>query len=216
MCGPILLALPSGSNTDIKFIAGRIFYNLGRVITYSLFGLFFGFIGKGFAIFGFQRWVSISIGIIVLIYIFLPLKFKKVFLNIHFFSYITGKLKLLFGKLFQKKSLSAMLLIGIINGLLPCGFVYMGIAGSLAMGDAFRGMLFMTLFGLGTIPAMLTSSFIFNYISLSTRQKIIRLLPVFAIILALIFILRGLNLGIPYISPKLDMHKTEMKKDCCT
>ena len=69
MCGPIVLALPSGSIKDKNFIFGKILYNSGRIVTYSMLGLLFGFIGKGFAFWGVQRWVSIVLGLIILIYI---------------------------------------------------------------------------------------------------------------------------------------------------
>jgi hypothetical protein len=202
MCGPILLALPAVKLKDKKFILGRIFYNSGRVITYSFLGLMFGLLGKGFEMWGFQRYISISIGIIILIYIFLPTNYKKYFLGFSPVVLLNNKLKLMFGKLFNKKSLISMLLIGIVNGLLPCGFVYMAIGGSVTTGDAFKGMLFMALFGLGTVPLMFTSSVLINFINQNLRNKLKRLIPYLAILLALIFILRGLNLGIPYISPK--------------
>ena len=203
MCGPILLALPAVKLKDKKFILGRIFYNSGRVITYSFLGLMFGLLGKGFEMWGFQRSISISIGIIILIYIFLPTNYKKYFLGFSPVVLLNNKLKLMFGKLFNKKSLISMLLIGIVNGLLPCGFVYMAIGGSVTTGDAFKGMLFMALFGLGTVPLMFTSSVLINFINQNLRNKLKRLIPYLAILLALIFILRGLNLGIPYISPAM-------------
>lgn len=215
MCGPIVLALPSGSLRDSKFIFGKVMYNLGRIITYSILGLLFGIIGKGFALWGLQRWVSIVLGAAILIYIFLPAKFKKSFLNISVFAFATNALKNIFSRVIKKKSPSSHLLIGLLNGLLPCGFVYVGIFASLALGDALQGMLFMAMFGLGTTPAMITASFAANFISINVRQKINRLIPVFACILAVIFIFRGLNLGIPYLSPKLGMHKNEIKKECC-
>jgi len=208
MCGPIVLALPPGSLRDRKFISGKIMYNLGRIITYSILGLLFGIIGKGFAIWGMQRWVSIVLGGLILIYVLLPVKYKKPFLNIPVFAKATNSLKNIFGNVIKKKSPSSHLLIGLINGLLPCGFVYVGIFASLALGDALQGMLFMTMFGLGTTPAMISASFAANFISIKARQKINRLIPIFACILAVIFILRGLNLGIPYLSPKMDMHHT--------
>ncbi len=208
MCGPIVLALPSGSLRDKNYIFGKIIYNSGRVVTYSLLGLLFGFIGKGFALWGIQRWVSIILGTLILIYIFLPVKFKKSILNISVFANATNYFKKLFGKIIQKKSRSSHFLIGLINGLLPCGFVYMGIFASLALGDALKGMLFMMLFGLGTMPAMLGVSFAANIISQKLKQRINRLIPIFAIVLAIIFIFRGLNLGIPYLSPKMKMQHT--------
>jgi uncharacterized protein len=215
MCGPIVLALPSGSLKDKNYIFGKIIYNFGRVVTYSLLGLLFGFIGKGFALWGMQRWVSIYLGAMILIYILLPVNIKKSFLNISVFVYAMNYFKKLFGNVIRRKSKSSHFLIGLLNGLLPCGFVYVGIFASLALGDAVQGMMFMALFGIGTIPAMLGTSFAVNIIGNKLKHRIRLLIPFFASILAVIFIMRGLSLGIPYISPKMDMGKTEMKKDCC-
>ena len=62
----------------------------------------------------------------------------------------------------------------------------------------------MVLFGLGTVPSMFAISFAGKFITLELRRKFNRLIPAFAIVLAVIFIFRGLNLGIPFLSPKLD------------
>ena len=94
-----------------------------------------------------------------------------------------------------------MLFIGIVNGLLPCGFVYVGVAGAIAAGDVLSGVLYMALFGMGTIPVMFVTSVAGNFISLGVRQRLTKIIPLLAILLAVIFILRGLSLGIPYIGP---------------
>jgi sulfite exporter TauE/SafE len=96
-----------------------------------------------------------------------------------------------------------LFVIGLLNGLLPCGFVYVGIAGSISTGSWLIGMLYMTLFGLGTFPIMFAASLFGKIINVKVRQKINKLIPAFTLILALLFILRGMNLGIPYLSPKL-------------
>ena len=125
---------------------------------------------------------------------------------------LVGILKVYFGKMFKQHSMASMLMIGILNGLLPCGFVYIGVTGAIALGDAVNGMLFMAMFGLGTIPVMFGTSLIGGAINLSLRQKLTKLLPAFSLMLAIIFILRGLNLGIPYVSPKLE-HKHSTSQD---
>jgi hypothetical protein len=105
--------------------------------------------------------------------------------------------------LFKKGTFSAMFLIGILNGFLPCGFVYIGLAGAIASGDAISGAAVMILFGLGTVPAMFAASVLGKFINIGIRTKLRRATPYLAIVLALIFIMRGMNLGIPYLSPKL-------------
>ena len=115
----------------------------------------------------------------------------------------TGIIKKPLGKLFKKKNYSSLLLVGIINGLLPCGFVYIAIAGSLSTTNVYNGVLFMTLFGLGTFPVMLSASIFGTSLRKMIRIPYSRILPSLSILIAILLILRGLNLGIPYISPEL-------------
>jgi uncharacterized protein len=223
MCGPIALALPAGKFKSIRFYFGRIYYNLGRVVTYSFFGLIFGIIGKNFAMAGLQNWVSIISGAGIIIIVLLPQKFKNNVLTKLPFYKVTDKIKNAFRSLFKSGSLTAMFLIGLLNGFLPCGFVYVGLAGALASGEVTTGILYMALFGLGTLPVMFAASVAGNFISIGIRQKLTKAIPVLAILLAMIFILRGLNLGIPYISPKSEkmmlMEKMQdgdkKKPPCC-
>jgi len=209
MCGPIVLALPPGEHGNVAFILGRLLYNAGRVLTYAILGAVFGLLGTGISVAGLQQWASISLGVVILLAVLLPSKSKQVFIDKLQFSLLTSRLKIYFGKLFKKSSQGSLFLIGIVNGFLPCGFVYIGIAGAIATGSLLNGILYMALFGTGTIPIMFGVSLAGNFISLKLRQNISRFIPVLASILAIIFILRGLNLGIPYLSPKLVKSNTE-------
>lgn len=94
-----------------------------------------------------------------------------------------------------------MFFTGLLNGLLPCGAVYAALTASVAMGSVVGGAIFMFFFGLGTIPLMFAAVIMGNVITLKTRQKVLKLLPFLMIILGILFILRGLDLGIPFISP---------------
>ncbi len=210
MCGPIALALPVPKSSNLIFFSGRILYNSGRIISYALLGLLFGFLGKGFVAWGYQQSLSIALGVIILILLFIPVKYKNKFLGMNIILKITEPLKKMIGNLFKRDSLPSFLLIGFLNGFLPCGFVYIGLAGATATGSPLTGMFFMILFGLGTFPAMLAVSLFGKLINLNIRRKISKAVPVFAFILAVIFILRGMNLGIPYLSPKMMGTKTMM------
>ncbi len=209
MCGPIVLALPASSMSNLSFLSGRILYNFGRVFTYALLGLLFGFLGTKLYMFGFQQIVSITIGVIIILWVVIPANLKNKIRNVSGFNVYTVKLKNLFMPMFKKRTNFSLFIIGILNGFLPCGFVYMAIAGAIAVSSAspINGMLFMTFFGVGTVPAMLGTSIAGNLISFNVKKKFAKIVPVFAIILAVIFVLRGMNLGIPYISPKLGMQK---------
>jgi sulfite exporter TauE/SafE len=207
MCGPIVLALPSASGSGFSFVYARVLYNLGRVVTYTLLGLIFGLLGSKIYMFGLQQVVSIVLGAVIILWIAVPARLKNKFRRVSGFNLLTEKLKNLFIPFFKRRSNVSMLSIGVLNGFLPCGFVYIGIAGAMAVSSAgsINGMLFMALFGVGTIPAMLGTSIAGNYVNIGIKRKFAKLVPVFAVLLAAIFILRGLNLGIPYLSPKYKM-----------
>jgi uncharacterized protein len=206
MCGPIALALPLPKASNINFIFGRIIYNLGRIISYAVMGFIFGWLGQKISLWGFQQFLSILLGIAIILFIIMPGRIKDKLLAFTPIQKIISPLKISIGKLFKQKSLPSFLLIGILNGFLPCGFVYMGLAGAIAVAKPVTGMLVMTFFGLGTFPAMFAVSVFGKFINLSFRQKLRKITPVFAILFAVIFIFRGLNLGIPYLSPKLGGH----------
>ena len=216
MCGPIALALPSQSKSKLSFYSGRLLYNLGRVITYSIMGLIFGLIGQTINLAGFQQIVSISLGIVILITVFIPARFKNSLIKLKPILAVTKILQSSIGVLFRKGGQSSLLAIGVLNGFLPCGFVYVALTGALALGNVEKSILFMGLFGIGTIPAMFSASVVTNLFGQNFRGKINRAIPIFAIVLAVIFILRGLNLGIPYLSPKLKtVTQVEPSHDCC-
>ena len=118
--------------------------------------------------------------------------------------HFTNKVKQLIGTQIKKQALISLFLIGIFNGLLPCGFVYIGLMGSIATGNVLEGMAYMALFGVGTIPLMLATSLAGPLISLRSRRIIKKLTPVFILFFAVLFIVRGLNLGIPFLSPEIN------------
>ncbi len=215
MCGPIALALPVPKTSNLSFIAGRILYNAGRALTYSVMGAVFGLLGGRIIFSGFQQGLSITLGVIILVSVFLPSKYKRKIISLSIIQKINQPLKREIGILFKQATFSSMFLIGLLNGFLPCGFVYIGLTGATATGNAVSGGAFMFLFGLGTFPAMFAASVLGKFISLNVRQKIRKLTPVFAVILAVIFILRGMNLGIPFVSPKLNSNtESTQNLDC--
>ncbi|MFZ1322433.1 MAG: sulfite exporter TauE/SafE family protein [Ignavibacteria bacterium] len=201
MCGPIVLSLPGGLFSKWSFIINRLLYNSGRIITYMLLGAVFGLLGNRLNLFGLQQMISIIIGILILTGVLAGLYMKKFnSLSILQIKIVTGLKKVL--KInFDRRSKSTFLFTGIINGILPCGFVYIGLSGALVTGELTSGGIYMMMFGLGTIPLMLGLSLFGNFISLKFRNRLKKLIPVFAVILAVLFILRGLDLGIPFVSP---------------
>ena len=203
MCGPIAIALPVPDSSNISFFTGRILYNLGRVVTYAFLGAILGLVGSKITLAGAQQVVSIVLGTVIIVAVILPQKYKNYFAQHPVIQKLAHPLKSNIGVLFKKETFSAMFLIGILNGFLPCGLVYVALAGAIASGDAISGSAVMILFGLGTVPAMFAASVFGKFINIEIRTKIRKAVPVLAIILGVIFILRGMNLGIPMLSPKV-------------
>ncbi|MBS1537370.1 MAG: sulfite exporter TauE/SafE family protein [Bacteroidetes bacterium] len=207
MCGAIAFALPR-NNHRWKFLTGRIFYNLGRVTTYSILGIFFGFVGQAVSLAGFQQRLSITIGIVMILALVFPGRVTHKLFSSGLIAPLISQLKSRIGRLFGNGSMISLFVIGILNGLLPCGFVYVGIGGSLTTNSIASGVAYMALFGLGTLPTMLAASLATNIISINVRNTVRRFLPVGMAVLAVMFILRGMALGIPYLSPKLSSTPT--------
>lgn len=191
MCGPIALALPGSSDSGFPIVAGRVLYNLGRIVTYSLLGAVFGLIGHSIALAGFQQGLSISLGLAIIAAVTIRSRHFTAFKEKIRMDALYSRIKKTISTLFNKRGMSTLFTIGVLNGLLPCGFVYVGLAGSLTTGSIFKGALYMAFFGLGTFPAMLSISLAPNLISLDKRRSINRFMPALAILLGLLLILRG-------------------------
>ncbi len=201
MCGPIAIALPLYGNTFTQKIFGAGLYNLGRTLTYGIMGAFFGLIGQGLQLLGFQQKVSVIMGSLMIISVLFPALFRNQYNMGKSWVPVVGKLKKTIGQMFSIRSFSSLFFIGMLNGLLPCGLVYMAIAGAIGTGGVLQGALYMILFGLGTIPILFAIAIAGNILSVAVRKKINKLIPVLVVVVGLLFILRGLSLGIPYLSP---------------
>lgn len=209
MCGPIAFSLGLNPQNKIDFTFKNLTYQLGRVTTYTILGAILGIIGLGISFAGLQQPLSVFVGILMILMATLPKNLSDVKLGVGPFSKFMLTLKSNLGKFMRKKKYTSLYMTGLLNGLLPCGAVYAALTASLAMGGIERGAVFMTFFGLGTIPLMFASVLAGNLISLSLRQKILKLLPVVMVILGILFILRGLDLGIPFVSPSSDALQLE-------
>jgi sulfite exporter TauE/SafE len=203
MCGPITLVLPRGTAQGILYVAGRLIYNLGRVVTYATLGLVVGYLGKHFVLAGVQQYLSVGLGLLVLGFLFLPSSVRSAIPRLRVIERIQGLLKSLFKPLLERRSALALFLIGLLNGLLPCGLVYVALAGATVSGSELNALLFMTGFGAGTFPVMLGMSLLGGAISGGYKRKLSAAVPVLTFVLGALLVLRGLGLGIPYVSPDL-------------
>ncbi len=214
MCGPIAFMLPVDRENTSKKVFQIFTYHFGRILAYSMIGLFFGLIGKSLYIFGFQQQLSIGIGVLMIVVILMPVRiFNKYNFSKPIYKLIS-KVKKSMGAAFKKKTADTFLTIGFLNGFLPCGLVYMAVFASLAMESTLKGSLYMVLFGIGTIPLMTTAIYLGKFLNTTVKQRIQKAIPVFVVIIGVLFILRGMGLGIPYISPAPIIDKVESTIDC--
>jgi len=213
MCGPIAVALPLKTNSWTERITSSLLYNIGRTITYGIIGLIFGLVGKGLQLGGLQQWVSIGLGIIMILSVFFPVLFRRVNIESATYKMVSG-MKSVLGKMFSVRTYKSLFIIGLLNGFLPCGLVYIAAAGAIVTGEITDSIFYMMIFGLGTIPIMLALSVLGNVVSVRFRNRIRKIIPVFIVLIGILFILRGSNLGIKYISPKLDKND-QTKMECC-
>jgi sulfite exporter TauE/SafE len=201
MCGPIALMIPVDRTNPAKKTTQIITYHLGRLTAYALIGLVFGLVGKGFFIAGIQQRLSVFIGVAMIITILTP---ERVLANYNFSKPVyrlISKIKSSLGKQFKNKSYQSLFTIGLLNGFLPCGMVYVALFGAIAMQNVPFGILYMLLFGIGTIPMMSSVTYLNSIMTVSFRNKIQKAIPYVGVIIGILFILRGLGLGIPYVSP---------------
>jgi sulfite exporter TauE/SafE len=209
MCGPLALALPVQHYSGIQKYTGIFLYNLGRAMTYAIMGLIFGLIGHQFRLWGFQQMISIAAGVFLLLFVFSRFSFTKKFAWLNRLNSIVQQK--LAGLLSTSKNQYSLLSIGLLNGLLPCGLVYVGIASATATMDPLRGTLLMFFFGLGTFPVMAGLMILGHRISIGARQRMNKAIPYVVSIMAIMLIVRGMNLGIPYLSPAMAKHTTEVR-----
>ncbi|GAL64732.1 heavy-metal-associated domain (N-terminus) and membrane-bounded cytochrome biogenesis CycZ-like domain possible membrane copper tolerance protein [Algibacter lectus] len=206
--------LPVDRNNALKKALQIGVYHLGKLLAYSVIGLVFGLIGKSLYLFGFQQQLSIFIGILMILVVLIPQKtFNKYNFSKPVYKVIS-KVKSTLGSAMKKKTMDTFLTIGFLNGFLPCGLVYMAVFAAIASGNALNGALYMAVFGLGTIPLMTTAIYFSQFLKGAARQKIQKAIPVFVVIIGVLFIIRGLGLGIPYLSPAPVLDAVSASMDC--
>lgn len=201
MCGPLIMALPFSNKNKVQKWASLFLYHLGKIASYSILGILFGLFGSQFPIFGFQKNISIVIGVTMLLYVTYVFVLKSKHIQFVIIDGLYKSIVKVLGTLFQSKQTSAFLFIGILNGLLPCGMIYMALSSAMATQNIISGGVLMAFFGLGTVPALLMVALGGQYIGYAFRRNLQKLLPVFIFGMGILLILRGMNLGIPYISP---------------
>jgi len=202
MCGPLALALPIQYLYKSQRAFAIVLYQLGRVITYSTLGLLLGLAGRQVYLAGLQQWFSIGMGVLIIFLLIQYWIFRRNVRPALLNTFYLGVQRVMI-KILKTRGTTSFLFFGMANGFLPCGMVYIALAGALVTTAVHESVLFMAMFGLGTVPAMIAISFFGQYFGLNVRNSFRRIVPAFVMAMGVILILRGMNLGIPFISPLL-------------
>lgn len=197
MCGPIALALPYQRGSRLHALWHVLLYNSGRVLTYTVLGVVIGLAGRGLFLAGIQSWLSVALGVLFLLVALFSVNLESRLVKLPGIRHLNTWVQFSLGKLLRRQDSASLLGIGALNGLLPCGLVYMAVAGAVTAGGTAEGAAFMAFFGLGTVPMMAAVAMAGQFISLRRRNRVRKLLPVFLVIFALFFIARGLNFSVP-------------------
>jgi len=202
MCGPIASSLPLNRKNNWSILSGLFEYNFGRILVYSILGVIIGAIGFTVSTFNLLQTLSILSGVFLIIYAWNK-RYHFIQIKNPMQSRWTKTLQKMLGKTFRTKSSFKLVLLGGINGLLPCGMVFIALMNASITGDIWFSAIAMFVFGLGTTPAMFGVAFFMHKINWKASKKLTVLVPYLLTIIGLMIILRGLNLGIPYLSPQV-------------
>lgn len=207
MCGPLAFAVPISEKGIWSRWASVLAYQIGRAVVYALLGAVSGLVGRHFFLLGFQRHLSLLMGTVMLLSVavkFVPSGWRSpIGGRTSVLEKLTVPLHKAIMAFWGKGGIGSVFMVGMLNGLLPCGMVYFALAAALSLpGGVFTDTLFMALFGFGTLPLMAAVHFFGLGPSARTfRNHFNRASPYFAFAVGAIIFLRGLSLGIPYLSP---------------
>lgn len=196
MCGPLVMAIPSTGKTNLETAANVTGYHTSRLAAYALLGILPGVIGAGLHVTAAQQWISIIVGILFLVGCVISLR-GQLRISIGWVDRASNAIQNLFFRYSRSGSRSHLLGLGFLNGLIPCGMVYMAMAAALGTGSVTGSMLFMIAFGAGTVPIFFGLAFIQSRKVLNLRPYLIKLIPVSLAILGVIFLWRGLAITVP-------------------
>lgn len=225
MCGPIAMVLPLKDRSAFGVFSGVLQYNIGRIFVYSLLGSIIGAIGLTASLFGTLQVVSIITGIAMIVFAWQ----KHLFSGFTAWNSFNGFLSKGIGTIMGSDSTFKLFLLGALNGLLPCGMIFIALMNAVTAGNPMNGAGAMIAFGLGTLPAMVTVGIAASKMNRSLQQRINTLVPYVLTVVGLLVMLRGMNLNIPYISPSIKATKKieavnectqhnphqEVKMECC-
>lgn len=208
MCGPFALSLPVQQKSGIGKALSVAFYQIGRISTYVVLGVLFGYFGKSVTVAGLQQIISITAGILIIVTVLIP-KIGSLLQQFIPVNKMFLPLNKIIAHFYKNQSLPGYFIIGNLNGLFPCGMVYLAIAAAFSTGNVASSALFMLGFGLGTLPAMVAVTLMGQWMSFGLRKKFNNISPYFFALVGVLLIMRGMGLNIPYVSPSLEVPPIE-------
>lgn len=227
MCGPIAMVLPLNRTNNWTILSGTLQYNLARTFIYGILGLLIGMVGMTIQLFGILQWMSIVAGCALILFAWRK-RLKIWFPRVSNPFGIQRGIQNLMGKSIKSNSRFRLFAFGAINGLLPCGMVYVALLNALLAESVTVSFLAMIAFGAGTLPIMVLIPFMTNKLGAHTRRKLNGAIPYVLTIVGLMIVLRGMNLGIPFVSPRVSISNVQaaskqkenkeepaIQMDCC-
>jgi sulfite exporter TauE/SafE len=210
MCGPIIWIMPFQMQSGYKKWLSIALYHFGRISVYALLGLVLHSFSSLFHP-HWQQYISVALGITLLLIGIASFFPGKNSINLPWSNFVRNQL----GRFIGNASLFSLFVAGILNGLLPCGLVYMALSAAATAPTTQQAILSMYAFGLGTMPVLIALTILKGKLSIISMQRVKKFVPVIMLFFGCIFVLRGMNLGIPYISPQVSVEKHEVKASCC-
>ncbi|WP_235296421.1 sulfite exporter TauE/SafE family protein [Portibacter marinus] len=198
MCGPLAFALLPGIHRGgIKNTLRVILYNLGRTSSYMILGLIAGLFISAISLTGLQKPLTILVGIVLIIMAFVSINLERTISKNKIYqkaiSYYHRKIRYIL----QEKASRNAWFLGMLNGLVPCGLVYLALAGALNSGSLSNSSLFMAYFGLGTFPAMFLLLIGSSYLTLSNRLRWNKVMTYLQLMVGIFLIYRGIAVEMP-------------------
>ncbi len=188
MCGGIVVAYSTikidPKSSKVTQSIAHLLYSFGRVLTYSILGAIFGFLGGVVTYSNNANGILLIFAGIVMILAGLSLMGKIKFLTIIEHSFSSSSLyKNSFKSVLNSKSNLSFFILGMLNGLLPCGFVYFFAITAASTADPLYGAFVMAIFGLSTVPAMFLLGFLTSLTSATSFRNMMMSLSSIAVIL---------------------------------
>jgi sulfite exporter TauE/SafE len=188
MCGGIVLAYSTikidPKNSKVSQSVAHLLYSFGRVLTYSILGAMFGALGGVVTFSNNANGALLIFAGVAMVLAGLSLMGKIKFLTLIEHSFSSSPLyKNTFKKVLNSKSNLSFFVLGMLNGLLPCGFVYFFAITAASTADPIYGAMVMAIFGISTIPAMFGLGFLASLTSATSFRNMMVSLASIAVII---------------------------------